>query len=49
VKTRVSDKTASCPLDQVNRQFHASAPKGHFGCIDRPYVSPRPPIFCVPL
>lgn len=26
VKTTVSDKTAPCPLDRVNRQFHASAP-----------------------
>ncbi|MBB3475904.1 transposase InsO family protein [Novosphingobium sp. SG754] len=26
VKTTVSDKAAPCPLDQVNRQFHASAP-----------------------
>ncbi|MDT0577185.1 MAG: IS3 family transposase [Caenibius sp.] len=26
VKTTVSDKTAPCPLDQVNRQFHAPAP-----------------------
>ena len=25
-KTTVSDKTAPCPLDQVNRQFHAPAP-----------------------
>ena len=26
VKTTISDKTAPCPLDQVNRQFHAPAP-----------------------
>ncbi|RIV82257.1 MULTISPECIES: IS3 family transposase [Sphingomonadales] len=26
VKTTVSDKAAPCPLDQVNRQFHAPAP-----------------------
>jgi len=26
VKTTVSDKPAPCPLDQVNRQFHAPAP-----------------------
>jgi putative transposase len=26
VRTTVSDKTAPCPLDQVNRQFHAPAP-----------------------
>jgi transposase InsO family protein len=26
VKTTVSDKVAPCPLDQVNRQFHAPAP-----------------------
>jgi transposase InsO family protein len=26
VKTTISDKAAPCPLDQVNRQFHASAP-----------------------
>jgi putative transposase len=26
VRTTISDKTAPCPLDQVNRQFHAPAP-----------------------
>ena len=26
VKTTLSDKAAPCPLDQVNRQFHAAAP-----------------------
>src|SRR3546814_17791898 len=26
VKTTISDKAAPCPLDQVNRQFHAPAP-----------------------
>ncbi|WP_442577412.1 IS3 family transposase [Mesorhizobium sp. ASY16-5R] len=26
VKTTISDRTAPCPLDQVNRQFHAQAP-----------------------
>lgn len=26
VRTTIADKTASCPLDQVNRQFHAPAP-----------------------
>ncbi|WP_461383820.1 IS3 family transposase [Devosia indica] len=26
VHTTISDKTAPCPLDQVNRQFHAPAP-----------------------
>lgn len=26
VRTTISDKTAPCPLDQVNRQFHAQAP-----------------------
>jgi len=26
VRTTISDKAAPCPLDQVNRQFHASAP-----------------------
>ena len=26
VKTTVNDKTPPCPLDQVNRQFHARAP-----------------------
>jgi putative transposase len=26
VRTTTSDKTAPCPLDQVNRQFHAPAP-----------------------
>ena len=26
VKTTFSDKAAPCPLDQVNRQFHAPAP-----------------------
>lgn len=25
VKTTISDKAAPCPLDQVNRQFHAPA------------------------
>jgi putative transposase len=26
IRTTVSDKAAPCPLDHVNRQFHASAP-----------------------
>jgi transposase InsO family protein len=26
VRTTVSDKAVPCPLDQVNRQFHAAAP-----------------------
>ena len=26
VNTTISDKAAPCPLDQVNRQFHAPAP-----------------------
>ncbi len=26
VRTTISDKAASCPLDHVNRQFHALAP-----------------------
>jgi putative transposase len=26
VKTTISEKAAPCPLDQVNRQFHAPAP-----------------------
>ena len=26
VKTTIADKAAPCPLDQVNRQFHAPAP-----------------------
>jgi transposase InsO family protein len=26
IRTTVSDKAAPCPLDQVNRQFHAPAP-----------------------
>jgi len=26
IKTTISDKTAPCPLDHVNRQFHAPAP-----------------------
>jgi Transposase and inactivated derivatives len=26
VRTTISDKTAPCPLDQVNHQFHAPAP-----------------------
>ena len=26
VRTTMSDKAAPCPLDQVNRQFHAPAP-----------------------
>lgn len=26
MKTTISDKAAPCPLDQVNRQFHAPAP-----------------------
>jgi putative transposase len=26
VRTTFSDKTASCPMDHVNRQFHAPAP-----------------------
>lgn len=26
VRTTIADKTAPCPLDQVNRQFHAPAP-----------------------
>lgn len=26
VKTTISDKAAPCPLDPVNRQFHAPVP-----------------------
>ena len=26
VRTTISDKAAPCPLDQINRQFHAPAP-----------------------
>ncbi|MET3722714.1 transposase InsO family protein [Sphingomonas trueperi] len=26
VRTTVSDKAVPCPLDQINRQFHAPAP-----------------------
>ena len=26
LRTTISDKAAPCPLDRVNRQFHASAP-----------------------
>ena len=26
IRTTVSDKAAPCPLDKVNRQFHAPAP-----------------------
>ena len=28
IRTTVSDKAAPCPLDKVNRQFHAPAPNG---------------------
>src|SRR3546814_1219234 len=29
VKTTISDKAAPCPLDQVNRQFHAPRSEEH--------------------
>jgi transposase InsO family protein len=32
VKTTNSDRTAPCPLDQVNRQFHAPAPNRLWVC-----------------
>src|SRR5258708_26983781 len=39
VRTTVSDKAAPCPLDQVNRQFHAPAPNGLW-VADFTYVPP---------
>ena len=30
LRTTISDKAAACPLDHVNRQFHASAPDAAF-------------------
>jgi transposase InsO family protein len=38
VKTTISDRTAPCPLDQVNRQFHAPAPNRLWVC-DFTYVA----------
>lgn len=37
VRTTISNKDAPCPLDQVNRQFHAPAPD-MFGVSDFTYV-----------
>lgn len=41
VRTTISDKAASCPLDQVNRQFHAPAPN-MLWVSDFTYGAPRP-------
>ena len=41
VKTTISDKAAPCPLDQVNRQFHAPAPN-MLWVSDSTYGAPRP-------
>jgi transposase InsO family protein len=41
VKTTISDRTAPCPLDQVNRQFHAPAPD-RLWVSDFTYGAPRP-------
>lgn len=41
VKTTVSDKTAPCPLDRVNRQFYAPAPN-MLWLSDFTYGAPRP-------
>jgi transposase InsO family protein len=41
VKTTVSDKATPCPLDQVNRQFHAPAPN-RLWVSDFTYGAPRP-------
>ena len=30
IRTTVSDKAEPCPLDKVNRQFHAPAPNRHW-------------------
>ena len=38
IRTTVSDKAAPCPLDQVNRQFHAPAPN-MLGVSDFTYVA----------
>jgi len=35
MRTTVSDKSASCPLDWVNRQFQAPRPNVH--CVAVPY------------
>jgi putative transposase len=40
VRTTVSDKAALCPLDQVNRQFHAPAPN-RLWVADFTYVATR--------
>lgn len=39
IRTTVSDRAAPCPLDQVNRQFHASAPN-RLWVSDFTYVAP---------
>jgi putative transposase len=41
VRTTVTDKTAPCPLDQVNRRFHAPAPN-RLWLSDITYGAPRP-------
>jgi transposase InsO family protein len=41
VRTTISDKAAPCPLDQVNRQFHAPAPN-MLWVSDFTYGAPRP-------
>ena len=41
VKTTISDKAAPCPLDQVNREFHAPAPN-RLWVSDFTYGAPRP-------
>ena len=41
VKTTVSDKSAPCPLDRVNRQFFAPAPN-MLWLSDFTYGAPRP-------
>ncbi len=40
VKTTISDKATPCPLDQVNRQFHAPAPN-MLWVADFTYGAPR--------
>jgi transposase InsO family protein len=41
VRTTISDKAAPCPLDHVNRQFHAPAPN-RLWVSDFTYGAPRP-------
>ena len=43
IRTTVSDKAAPCPLDKVNRQFHAPAPN-RLWVSDFTYVATSEPV-----